>query len=237
MKILVIGRDAAWNRSVVSLLRSDRWSGRTVIAADSYAQGAALWQDEPFDLVLLHLKTSSARGLEFIKSQRIKGYATAVIALSDDHGHETVARALNYGADDVVRMPVHQDELIARIHAVSRRDRTTVASSVQTGPMVVHFDRKLVVVDGRPVDLREIEYQLLHFLSFRKGQLVTKTMIEHHLDPKGIKFGLGGIDSLVHLVRKKLAAVSGGAYIIEVVYGRGYRLSDEAFEVSPERVN
>ena len=105
-------------------------------------------------------------------------------------------------------------------------DKKTVGMSIRTDRLVVKLDQRLVTVDGNPVHLTPKEYEILELLSLRKGTILTKEMILHHLyggiDEPEIKI----IDVFVCKLRKKLAQATGGKHYIETVWGRGYALRD-----------
>jgi DNA-binding response OmpR family regulator len=60
-------------------------------------------------------------------------------------------------------------------------DPKTRASAIQTGKLTVNLDRRVVTVDGNPIDLTGKEYEILEFLSRRKGPTLTKEMFLNHL--------------------------------------------------------
>ena len=128
--------------------------------------------------------------------------------------------------DDYMTKPFHQDELVARIHAIVRRSKGHAQSVIQTADLVVKLDTKTVEVNGVRVHLTDKEYQMLELLSLRKGTTMTKEMFLNHLyggmdEPEG-KI----IDVFTCKLRKKLANASNGKNYIETVWGRGYVLRD-----------
>ncbi len=219
MKILVIGCDPAPDLPIVDLLRNEGWH---VASTASLPEADAL-QDEGFDLVLISL---DADGLDIIKSLRLERTSTPIIALISEPGHEIVVHALKLGADDVIRLPVHPAELIARIHAVLRRDRTHAPTSVTTGPMVVHLDKKRVEIHGKPIELTELERECLRLLARNKGSTVSRDRICYELNRKGGKLDTYILSGFLQGLRRKIIAETGDQHFIQIVYGRGYRLDD-----------
>jgi two-component system, cell cycle response regulator CtrA len=107
-----------------------------------------------------------------------------------------------------------------------RRSKGHAQSVIQTGDLVVNLDTKTVEVNGARVHLTGKEYQMLEFLSLRKGMTLTKEMFLNHLyggmDEPEIKI----IDVFMCKLRKKLAVASNGKDYIETVWGRGYVLRE-----------
>jgi two-component system cell cycle response regulator CtrA len=105
-------------------------------------------------------------------------------------------------------------------------DTKTAGSSIRTGKIVVNLGQRLVTVDGNPVNLTPREYEILEFLSLRKGTVLTKEMFLDRLYAGGHVPELKIIDIFVCKLRQKLAQATGGSHYIETVWGRGYVLRD-----------
>ena len=116
--------------------------------------------------------------------------------------------------------------MVARIHAVVRRSQGHAESVVQVGDLTVNLDAKTAEIAGERVPLTGKEYQMLEYLSLRKGSTVTKEMFLGQLyggmDEPEIKI----IDVFICKLRKKLADASNGKDYIETVWGRGYILRE-----------
>jgi DNA-binding response OmpR family regulator len=86
---------------------------------------------------------------------------------------------LELGADDYVTKPFDLDVLLARIKAVLRRSRRTAQSPsspeppLVVGDLVIDPGAHTVTVGGRPVDLPNREFGLLHALAMAAGQVVS----------------------------------------------------------------
>jgi two-component system cell cycle response regulator CtrA len=155
---------------------------------------------------------------DMVKSLRLAKVKTPIIAMMRV-GLENVVRALDLGADDVLKgTAVYKDELVARIHAIVRRSKGHAESLVQVGDLRVNLTTKTVTVAGAPVHLTGKEYQMLELLALRKGSLITKEMFLNHLYGGMDEPELKIIDVFICKLRKKLPPC------IETVWGRGYVL-------------
>ena len=94
-----------------------------------------------------------------------------VIFISGYGRDETIARALESGAEDYVVKPFSPTELTARIRAALRR-RSNPAPFV-LGELAIDHDRRRVSVAGRPVTLTPTEYKLLRVLAQGAGRVLT----------------------------------------------------------------
>ena len=107
-------------------------------------------------------------------------------------------------------------------------DTKTGGLTIRTGNLAVNLEKRLVTVDGNPVNLTPREYEILEFLSLRKGTVLTKEMFLDRLYAGGHVPELKIIDIFVCKLRQKLAQATGGSHYIETVWGRGYVLRDPA---------
>jgi two-component system cell cycle response regulator CtrA len=145
-----------------------------------------------------------------------------ILILSGLAGIEDKIKGLGFGADDYMTKPFHQDELVARIHAIVRRSKGHAQSLINTDDLCVNLHSKTVEINGARVYLTGKEYQMLELLALRKGTTLTKEMFLSHLyggmDEPEMKI----VDVFICKLRKKLASASGGKDYIETIWGRGY---------------
>ena len=121
-------------------------------------------------LVLLDLMLPGTDGVELMRT--VPELADLPVIFISAYGRdETVARALEAGADDYVVKPFSPTELTARIRAALRR-RSNPAPFV-LGELAIDYDRRRVSVAGRPVTLTATEYDLLRVLAEGAGRVLT----------------------------------------------------------------
>ena len=121
-------------------------------------------------LVLLDLMLPGTDGVELMRT--VPELADLPVIFISAYGRdETIARALEAGADDYVVKPFSPTELTARIRAALRR-RSSPAPFV-LGELAIDYDRRRVSVAGRPVTLTATEYELLRVLAEGAGRVLT----------------------------------------------------------------
>jgi two-component system cell cycle response regulator CtrA len=203
------------------MLKSESFN---VYTTDLGEEGIDLSKVYDYDIILLDLNLPDMSGFEVLRSLRVSKVKTPTLILSGLAGIEDKVKGLGFGADDYMTKPFHKDELVARIHAIVRRSRGHAQSVIESDDLVVNLDTKTIVVNGTPVHLTGREYQMLEFLSLRKGMTMSKEMFLNHLyggmDEPEQKI----IDVFMCKLRKKLANASNGKDYIETVWGRGYVL-------------
>lgn len=236
MHTLVVEDDAALAETLQIMLEVE---GFNVTVANRGDEAIDLIRFYDYDLCTLDLNLPDMSGFEVIRTVRANKNSTPIIVLSGICGIEDKVRGLGLGADDFVAKPFHKDELIARIHAIVRRSRGHASSVIVTGDLAVNLNTKTVTVCGAPVHLTGKEYQMLEFLSLRKGKTLSKEQFMTHLYNERDEPELKIVDVYICKLRKKLTHASGGQGFIETVWGRGFVLHDphahvESPSIAPE---
>ena len=223
MRILLVEDDPTTSRSIEMMLTH---ANLNVYCTDLGEEGIDLAKLYDYDLILLDLNLPDMTGHEVLRQLRLARIDTPILILSGSDDTDNKIKGFGFGADDYLTKPFHRDELVARIHAIIRRSKGHSQSVIRTGPINVNLDAKTVDVDGKSVHLTGKEYQMLELLSLRKGTTLTKEMFLNHLYGGMDEPELKIIDVFICKLRKKLAEATGGANLIETVWGRGYVLRD-----------
>jgi two-component system, OmpR family, response regulator MtrA len=214
-RILLIEDDQKLGEQIVSHLRS---AGFETIW---WTEGEAIDPDDPppVSLVILDLMLPGSYGLDILKQLRT-GSELPVLILSARNDTQDKVRALKLGADDYMTKPFWPEELIERVRARLRRPTMQPADMLEAGSLRVDLARREAAVDGRPVELTRVEFELVAALARRAGAAVTRRwLVENVLDPDR-EGGERTLDVHVSRLRKKL----GQDGLIETVWGIGYRL-------------
>ena len=166
-RILVVDDDPNALRYARDALRDN---GFNPLVTGDHREIPRLLRTEKPDLVLLDLVMPDADGVELL--QRLPGLADLpVIVLSGYGREETIACALDAGADDYILKPCAPIELVARIRSVLRRRNK--GGGFRLGELVIDYGSRQVRVGGNAVSLTTIEYELLRVLSLNAGEVVT----------------------------------------------------------------
>ena len=165
--ILVVDDDPQTLRHVRDTLAE---AGYAPLVTGDHRELARIIRAEKPRLVLLDLMLPGTDGVELMRTVPELA-ALPVIFISGYGRDETIARALEAGADDYVVKPFSPTELTARIRAALRR-RSDPAPFV-LGELAIDYDRRRVSVAGRPLTLTATEYELLRVLAQGAGRVLT----------------------------------------------------------------
>lgn len=175
-------------------------------------------------LLVLDLMLPGFDGLEVCR--QVRTFSDAYVLMLTARGEE-IDRVVGFtvGADDYLVKPFSPRELVARVGALLRRVRQ-VAPRPNVLPDGLAFDvpRRDVRVDGRPVVLTAIEFDLLALLAREPGVVVSRSRL------LGAVWGTEfvGDDHLVDVhvanLRRKLGDDAASQRFIETIRGAGYRL-------------
>jgi len=226
-QLLLVEDDPAIRHSLVRAL-SERGHAvaSTTTAMDALQQVVAA----PPDLVILDLGLPGLDGYEALRMLRAISRVPVVVATArDDEGD--IVRALNAGADDYLVKPFGPGQIDARIRAVLRRAGDGGAprtAPVTVGGLWLDAEAREAALDGVALDLSRREFELLHYLASRAGQVVTKRDLLTHV----WRMPYGGADKTVDVhvswLRRKLGETAQQPRYLHTVRGVGIKLTAPA---------
>ncbi len=185
--------------------------------------------------VLLDLGLPDGDGLSLIRWMRGQQQATPVLAITARSALDARVAGLNAGADDYLVKPFDIEELVARLHAVLRRQGQLVATELRIGNLRFDTVTGDLVVGELPVVLTARERQFAALLLRRAGQVVSKQLAEDQLYGLTEPVGSNALEVQAHRLRRKLDA-AGATVRIETVRGVGYMIravADPAAGLAP----
>ncbi|MET8576200.1 response regulator transcription factor [Streptomyces sp. NPDC005012] len=178
-----------------------------------------------FAVVLLDLGLPDQDGFEVCGRIR-KRTSTPVIMVTARADVRSRIHGLNLGADDYVVKPYDTGELLARIHAVSRRRASednapgTDTTVIELGTVRIELSTRQVTVDGAAVALTRKEFDLLALLAQRPGVVFRREQIISEVWRTSWEGTGRTLEVHVASLRSKLRRPT----LIETVRGVGYRL-------------
>ena len=196
--------------------------GMEVILAEDGPSGLDAVRDRDPDVVVLDLMLPGLDGIEVCRRLRTFSDAFVVMLTARDEEVDRIV-GLSIGADDYMVKPFSPRELVARIKALLRRPRGAQPATTAPG-LVVDPARRQVRVDGRPVDLTVIEFDLLAALARDPGVVLTRAQLLDRVWGSDFVGDDHVLDVHVGNLRRKLGDDPTSARFVETVRGIGFRL-------------
>ena len=166
-RILVVDDDPQMLRYAREALNA---AGYSPLVTGDHRELSHIIRTEKPRLVVLDLILPEADGIELMES--IPELADLPVIFISAYGRdETIAKALEAGAADYIVKPFSTTELTARIRAALRR--RAEPDPFVLGALTIRYEQRLVSLDGRPIELTAIEYELLRVLSLNAGRVST----------------------------------------------------------------
>jgi two-component system response regulator MprA len=160
-RVLIVEDDAPVRRMLERSLAAEGFEVRS--AADG-GTALAVAEDSAPDLVVLDVSMPGLTGIDVCRRLRDKGLTGGVLMLTARDAVEDRVRGLDAGADDYVVKPFAIDEVVARLHALTRRghDRSDWLSFA--GLTLNTTTNTAQRTGGREIELSARESQLLELL-------------------------------------------------------------------------
>ena len=139
-------------------------------------------RNEHYDCILLDLMLPGMDGLDVCRALKKdeKTRSIPVIMLTAKGEEPDIVTGLELGADDYIVKPFSPKVLIARIKTVLRRksaEPVDESAPLQVHEMQIHPGRREVLFKNKPIELTNMEFQLLHFLASRPGWVFSRYQI------------------------------------------------------------
>jgi two-component system, OmpR family, response regulator len=179
------------------------------------------------DVVLLDLNLPGTDGLAVCREVRARCDVPIIMVTARGEEADRVL-GLEGGADDYVAKPFQSRELLARVRAQARRGRGEVGprlARLAVGNLTIDAGSMTAAVDGKPIALTTIEFQLLHALAQRAGRVLDRVQLLELLHGSSEEAFDRSIDVLVSRVRAKIEADPRNPRLLKTVRGVGYMLA------------
>lgn len=200
--------------------------GFAVDSAHNGSDGYYLAKEYPIDAAIIDIGLPDFSGIELIKRLRQQNINTPVLLLTARSRWQDKVEGLEAGADDYLAKPFHYEELEARINALIRRSTGNAHPVLTYANIKVDTLSQDVWVDGELVELTAFEYKVLEYLMFRKGEVISKTVLTEHIYAEDFDRDSNVIEVFIGRLRKKIDP-DGTTKPIETLRGRGYRIPNE----------
>lgn len=176
-------------------------------------------QEEDFALVILDVMLPSLDGFEIIK--KIDTRNNSIIFLTARNELKDKLKGLKEGADDYITKPFEPLELLARVEAVIRRNKT-YDEILNFKHIVLNESKRVIIINDREVELTPKEFELFVYLLKNKNIAISRTQLIEQIWGYDFEGETRTIDMHIQKIRKKLDLKEN----LKTIYKFGYRLEE-----------
>lgn len=180
-----------------------------------------------YDFILLDLGLPDGDGFDLLKLLKgLEKREDAVIILTARGAVDDRVSGLEQGADDYLAKPFSLSELLARMHAITRRKHRLESNDINIKGLKVNIQNRTVMYNEERINLTKKEFEIFNYLVLNKNRVISRTNLTEHVwgDVLEINSDSNFVDVHVKNLRKKLSQ-----YIpidwFETVRSIGYRIN------------
>lgn len=230
-KVLIIEDEPALCETLAYNLNKE---GYIVLTAMDGEAGLKLAREQKPDLIILDIMLPIIDGFEVCRILRQEMHMPILMLTARDDEIDRVI-GLEMGADDYLTKPFSVRELIAHVKAKLRRVRidrsenqnnqTSMAGEkiIHSGDLSIDLERRQAYLGSQFLDLKPMEFELLHFLMKHKGKLLTRPLILQQVWGWEWQGESRTVDVHIRWLREKIEKDAANPQRIVTVRGAGYR--------------
>lgn len=225
MRVLIAEDERDLNHIIKAKLNDE---GFSVNQAYDGEQAILYFDMSEYDVVVLDIMMPGKDGYEVLSHIRNSGHpATPFIFLTALDAVSDRIKGLDSGANDYLVKPFSLEELVARIRAAARSIYGNLNNILKADDLIMKLDSHTVTRGGVVINLSAKEYQLLEYLLYNKGIVLSREKIENHIWNYDYEGGTNVVDVYIRYLRKKIDD-GFDTKLIRTVRGEGYILNEGA---------
>ncbi len=225
--ILLVDDEQAVQQPLSFALERD---GHRVVQARDGEEALERFREERIDLVVLDIMLPKLDGLEVCRRLRATSSVPIIMLTARDDELDKVV-GLELGADDYITKPFSIREFRSRVRAQLRRASTLSADPrdgdrIEANGLAIDPSKRSVELEGRPVQLTYVEFEVLSVLAAHPGRVYTRQSLLQSLYDTPEYREPRTIDVHVRHLREKLELDPREPEYIFTVRGVGYHFRD-----------
>jgi len=177
-------------------------------------------QFDNFDLILLDVMMGGISGFKLANIiRKEKKLSVPIIFLTAKGGENDILTGFNVGGDDYISKPFSIKEVIARIKAILKRGtkKDEEEGQIVFKGLVVDTRKKLISINGNPINLTRKEFEILTLLIKNIGQYISREEILQRIWQDDVIVTERNVDVNIARLRKKV-----GEYGVNIKGKSGY---------------
>lgn len=231
MKTVLVAEDEQAIREFV-VINLKRAGYETLEAADGDQALEVYGRRGPeIDVAVLDIMMPGTNdGLAVCKELRRRSGSIGIILLTAKTQEMDKVGGLMMGADDYVTKPFSPSELVARVDAVYRRvaleqerGHDGLREEIRSGGFVLNLRNRTLLKNGQPVELTQVEFQIMEYFFSNPGAALDRTAILRHVWGESYYGEEKIVDVNIRRLRMKVEDEPSNPRHIVTVWGLGYK--------------
>ncbi len=224
MRILIVEDERSLAQIVANRLKKEKYSVDIVYDGEEGLYNAL---EGIYDLILLDIMLPGINGIDILKKIKEKHIDSKVIMLTAKGELDDKLLGFSEGANDYVAKPFHIDELVARIGAQLRIEKTPSDTLTYADIELEYKTSKLRNINnGDSVGLNNKEFQLLEYFMNNPDRILSKEMIYDRIWGMDSEAVSNNLEVYLSFIRKKLKTI-GSDISIRSVRKMGYKMEQQ----------
>jgi len=158
------------------------------------------------DLVLMDVMLPDENGCDIVRQLRSQSATKRlpVIMVTAKTSEMDMVKGLDDGADDYIKKPFSVLELLSRVKALLRRSTEETAQQLRVGDIQLDNARRIVLAQGKSVELTYKEYELLRYLMINAETVLSRESIMRFVWGTDFEGETRTVDMHIKTLRQKL---------------------------------
>ncbi len=222
LKILLVEDEVRMAEALSELLRLEGYEVN--ICTDGISGMEAVCTGE-YDIIVLDVMLPGVSGYEIARNARSLDEKTSILMLTAKSEVDDKVIGLDSGADDYLTKPFETKELLARLRALGRRNKSLITETLSFGDITLNTNtfQLCCTVNSQSVRLSKKEYRILELFLANRHQILTREQLVMKIWGYDSEAEYNNVEVYLSFVRKKLAFI-GSAVEIKALRGIGYEL-------------
>ena len=228
-KILLVDDEQSVQTLLAYPLRKD---GYDVVSAVDGQEALDRFAEQRFDLVVLDVMLPKLDGIEVCRRLRSRSRVPIIMLTAKGDEIDKVV-GLEIGADDYITKPFSMREFRSRVKAALRRSemagggRASDQGPLEAGALRIDFEKRNTAVNGEPVRLTYVEFEILAALAQDPGRVFTRESLLERVWGDSAYRDPRTVDVHIRHLREKLERDPKRPEYLFTVRGVGYRFRDD----------
>lgn len=216
--ILVVDDDSHIRKLIRIYLEKNQFS---VLEAPDGQEALDILSHTKVDLAIVDVMMPRIDGIEL--TEDIRSYLDIPILMVTAKGEsKDKVRGFNAGSDDYLVKPFDPVELILRVKSLLKRYNKSSSNMIQISGVTIDLGNLMVAADGRTIELKKKECELLFSLASSPGKIFTRTQLIDDIWGIDYEGDERTVDVHIKRLRERLEHVP--ELVISTIRGLGYRL-------------